>query len=49
MFKKGQNKNWKPKLTTPIEPKLSSYINKNDKDSQANTNVRALNKPVNPV
>ena len=26
VFNKGQN--WKPKITTPIEPKLSAYISK---------------------
>lgn len=45
LFKKGQN--WKPKLTTPIEPKLSSFTNKNEKDNQKG--VKSLNKPVNPV
>ncbi|CDW76930.1 UNKNOWN [Stylonychia lemnae] len=47
LFKKGQN--WKPKLTTPVEPKLSSYIKKNEKESQNPSNIKSLNKPVNPI
>lgn len=43
LFKKGQN--WKPKLTTPVEPKLSSFLNKDS----AHHGVKALSKPVNPV
>ena len=41
LFKR--NLNWKPKLTTPQEPKLSAYLNKQDRD----VNVKSLNKPVN--
>jgi len=36
-------------LTTPVEPKLSSYIKKSDKDGSNMTNIKSLNKPVNPM
>lgn len=35
-------KTWKPKITQPVEPKLSAFINKKERD----VNVKALNKPV---
>jgi hypothetical protein len=35
-------KTWKPKITQPMEPKLSAFINKKERD----VNVKALNKPV---
>ena len=37
------NANWKPKLTTPQEPKLST--NRNDRAAEGQ-NIKALNKPV---
>ena len=42
VFNKGQN--WKPKITTPIEPKLSAYISKPE-----NSQIKSLSKPVNPM
>jgi hypothetical protein len=37
-----REKAWKPKITQPVEPKLSAFINKKERD----VNVKALNKPV---
>eukprot|EP00347_Sterkiella_histriomuscorum_P021788 403332763 len=47
LFKKGQN--WKPKLTTPIEPNLTSFKRNAERDNQSHNNIRSLNKPVNPL
>ena len=37
-----REKQWKAKITQPVEPKLSAFINKKERDVQ----VKSLNKPV---
>jgi hypothetical protein len=41
----AREKKWKPHLTTPVEPKLSAFLSKGERD----VTVKALNKPFDIV
>jgi len=41
----AREKKWKPHITTPVEPKLSAFLTKGERD----VTVKALNKPFDIV